>query len=46
MTKNQFLLLCNSNTIDPNFALENDDLRKALQTSDDVKVEKIIMEEF
>tara|TARA_R110000803_G_scaffold87722_1_gene154631 strand:- start:134 stop:274 length:141 start_codon:yes stop_codon:yes gene_type:complete len=46
MTKNQFLWLCNSNTIDPNLALENYDLRKALQTSDDVKVEKIIREEF
>ena len=46
MTKNQFLWLCNRNTVDPNVALANDDLRNALQSRDDAKVEKIFREEF
>ena len=46
MTQNQFLWLCNRNTVDPDVALENDDLRIALQARDDAKVEKIFMEEF
>tara|TARA_R100001377_G_scaffold64722_1_gene40234 strand:- start:1273 stop:1413 length:141 start_codon:yes stop_codon:yes gene_type:complete len=46
MTQNQFLWLCNRNTVDPDVALENDDLRNALQARDDAKVEKIFMEEF
>ena len=46
MTQNEFLCLCNRNKIDPNVALENDDLRNALITEDNAKVEKIFREEF
>ena len=46
MTQNEFLWLCNRNKIDPNVALENADLRNALITEDNAKVEKIFREEF
>ena len=46
MTQNEFLWLCNRNKIDPNVALENDDLRNALQARDDAKVEKIFREQY
>ena len=45
MTQNEFLWLCNRNKIDPNVALENDDLRNALITEANAKVEKIFREE-
>ena len=38
MTQNEFLWLCNRNKFVPNVALENDDLRNALQARDDAKV--------
>ncbi len=46
MTQNEFLCLCSRYTIDPDIALENDDLRNALQAKDNAKVKKILKEQF
>jgi hypothetical protein len=46
MTKEKFSQLCSENLVSPEIALENDDLRNALQTRNDERVEKIFKEEF
>lgn len=46
MTQNQFLTLCNEHCIDPDIALDNDDLCQALKDRDDDKVIEIIINEF
>ena len=46
MTKSKFLQLCNESAVDPDIALENDDLRDALQSKDDKRVAEILVEEF
>tara|TARA_R100000951_G_scaffold16512_3_gene13019 strand:+ start:3160 stop:3300 length:141 start_codon:yes stop_codon:yes gene_type:complete len=46
MTKSQFLQLCHDIAVDPDIALENDNLRDALQSKDDKRVVEILVEEF
>ena len=46
MTKEKFSQLCNENLVSPEIALENDELRNALQTRNDKRVEEIFKEEF
>jgi hypothetical protein len=46
MTQNQFFTLCNDHCIDPDIALENDNLRQALKDKDDKKVIEILTNEF
>lgn len=46
MTQNEFAALCGKYLIDPDLALENDNLRKALEQKDAAEVERILKEEF
>ena len=46
MTKNEFIAICLKNSINPDIALDNENLSNALYNRDDKKVEKIIKEEF
>jgi hypothetical protein len=46
MTRNEFLPLCGELLIDPDIALDNDDVRAALQNRDDAAVLRILTEEF
>lgn len=46
MTQNQFNALCAERTIDPNIALENDELVQALKDRDDEAVVTILDNQF
>jgi hypothetical protein len=46
MTQHDFYQLCSDHWIDPDIALENDDLRQALKDKDDAKVAEILTNEF
>jgi hypothetical protein len=46
MTRNEFLQICNDLLIEPNIALENDDLCKALSERNDEGVIEILKNEF
>ena len=46
MTQNQFLSECMNRTIDPDLALENDDLIEALKNRDDDLVIEILNNQF
>jgi hypothetical protein len=46
MTKNEFNALCAERTIDPNLALENDELVEALKDRDDKAVVAILDNQF
>jgi len=46
MTKTQFMALCEKYLVDPNIALENDNLRVALRQHNDKKAEEILQQEF
>jgi hypothetical protein len=46
MTKTEFMTECAKRTIDPQLALENDELCEALKDRDDVEVIRILNEEF
>ena len=46
MSRNKFNRLCVELTIDPEIALENENVRKALEDRDDQEVERILKEEF
>ena len=46
MTQTQFIIECTKRTIDPAVALENDEVREALQTRDDEAVVRILDEQF
>ena len=46
MTKYEFIAICLENNIDPDIALNNENLSNALCNRDDEKAEKIIKEEF
>ena len=46
MTKNIFLILCCKYLINPDIALENNNLLIALANNDDNEVKRILKEEF
>ena len=46
MTQIQFQILCGKHLIEPNMALENQNIIEALRESDDEKVERILETEF
>jgi len=46
MTQNEFNALCAERTIDPNLALENDELVEALKDRDDKAVVAILDNQF
>ena len=46
MTQNQFNEACATRTIDPQIALENDDVCEALRERDDEAVIRILDEQF
>ena len=46
MSKNEFLVLCSEYSIDPDMALENDNVVEALRNRDDLRVETILESEF
>ena len=46
MTRNEFLAICIANSVDPDIAIDNENLTNALRQRDDELVEKIIKEEF
>ena len=46
MTRTEFLILCNTLTIHPSMALENEKVRKALAKRDDAKVKRLLETEF
>ena len=46
MSKNEFLVLCSNYSIDPDMALENDNVVEALRDRDDLRVETILESEF
>jgi hypothetical protein len=46
MSATQFEIECGARLIDPAVALENDDLRQALQDRDDAAVKAILDEDF
>ena len=46
MSKNEFLVLCSAYSIDPDIALENDNVVEALRDRDDLRVETILESEF
>ena len=46
MTRSEFLSLCNTLTIHPSMALENEEIRKALAKRDDAKVKHLLETEF
>jgi len=46
MTKLEFKAICNELTIEPNIALENDELCEALKERNDDEVKRILKTEF
>ena len=46
MSKNEFLVLCSAYSIDPDMALENDNVVEALRNRDDDAVATILESEF
>ena len=46
MSRNEFLVLCSAYSIDPDMALENDNIVEALRDRDDLRVETILESEF
>ena len=46
MTQNEFVHICLTFTIDPQLALENENIVNALQNRDDEKVIQILENEF
>ena len=46
MSRNEFLVLCSAYSIDPDMALENDNVVEALRDRDDLRVETILESEF
>ena len=46
MSRNEFLVLCSAYNIDPDMALENDNVVEALRNRDDLRVETILESEF
>jgi hypothetical protein len=46
MSRNEFLVLCSAYSIDPDIALENDNVVEALRDRDDLRVETILESEF
>lgn len=46
MTKNEFIMICNEKTIDPNLALENDQVIKAIKLNDMELLITILDNEF
>jgi hypothetical protein len=46
MSKNEFLVLCSNYDIDPDIALENDNVVEALRNRDDSAVATILESEF
>jgi hypothetical protein len=46
MSRNEFLVLCSEYSIDPDMALENDNVVEALRNRDDLRVETILESEF
>jgi hypothetical protein len=46
MTKNEFMMLCYEQLIDPQCALEDENLRQAIAEKDWERVRYIIMNEF
>ena len=46
MSRNEFLVLCSNYSIDPDIALENDNVVEALRDRDDLRVETILESEF
>ncbi len=46
MTKIDFLILCGEYLIDPSVALENKNIRQALQERDNEQVKTILQNEF
>jgi len=46
MSRNEFLVLCSAYSIDPDIALENDNVVEALRNRDDLRVETILESEF
>jgi len=46
MSRNEFLAICIANSVDPEIALDNENLTNALLQKDDERAEKIIKEEF
>jgi hypothetical protein len=46
MSRNEFLVLCSAYSIDPDIALENDNVVEALRNRDDEIVASILESEF
>jgi len=46
MTCNEFVALCLANTVDPDIALDNKNIAKALFERNDTKIKQILKEEF
>lgn len=46
MKKYEFIVECNDRFIDPEIALENDEIQKALRDRDDEKVKALLDSEF
>ncbi len=46
MTKNEFVAECEARTIDPAIALENENIRAALNDRDDERVREVLDQEF
>jgi hypothetical protein len=46
MTAIEFIALCESVGVDPQIALENENLREALRNKDDARIAEILKEEF
>ena len=46
MSKNEFLVLCSAHSIDPDMALENDNVVEALRNRDDDAVATFLESEF
>jgi len=46
MSKFEFMALCGEHLIDPDMALENDNLNLALLARDDAEVVRVLTEEF
>lgn len=46
MTKTQFIIECGKRLIDPEIALENENIKHCLETRDDEKILEVLDEEF
>jgi len=46
MTKIEFMMICATLLIDPDVALENEELQSALKERNDAEVKRILEEEF